>query len=223
VTVQIPGKALDPNGPDISAPAVTLLQDLNLLGKDAEDQAATGFVSAFTGPPQSVAVIEAGATAAAKWWAAGGAAAVGVLWGKLYYWWGSQPGHIQDVALWGAAIVTAAAVVAIGYLLASDVRGRAAASVAIVTARATVATSMICAVKACACPPGPRAAAGDAVAASTFHPLPNPVAVRNSAVPEANEPGWLAIGILRDASGNNSYLIVKGSDEDVQPASKLVF
>lgn len=74
--VQIPGKAVS-DEKDVRRPVRILLEDLNLLGTEAETKEAEGFKAAFAGPPQSVAVIEAGATAAAKWWAAGlGAAAI---------------------------------------------------------------------------------------------------------------------------------------------------
>ena len=84
--VQIPGKAVSDNT-DLRQPVRALLEDLNLLGTAQEDQDAQGFQAAFTGPPQSVAVIEAGATAAAKWWAAGLGAAVIATWSSVAVWW----------------------------------------------------------------------------------------------------------------------------------------
>src|SRR5689334_15791396 len=111
---------------DIGVPAAALLTRLNLLETPADMANADGVTSVLSGPPQTVALIESGATAAAKWWSAGGAAVVAAAWVKLYSWWGSQPGHIQDVALWGIAIITSAVALAIAYLLATDIRSRAA-------------------------------------------------------------------------------------------------
>jgi hypothetical protein len=71
--VRIPRKAVS-DDTDIREPARNLLEGLNLLGTREETEQAKGFTAAFTGPPQSVALIEAGATAAAKWWSAGLAA-----------------------------------------------------------------------------------------------------------------------------------------------------
>jgi hypothetical protein len=73
--VQIPSKAVSEET-DVSEPVTVPLQDLNLLGKSSEIAEAGGFTAAFTGPAQSVALIEAGATAAAKWWAGGLGASV---------------------------------------------------------------------------------------------------------------------------------------------------
>lgn len=68
--VRIPGKAISADG-DVLGPAKAFLQGLKLLGSDKEMDAAGNAAAAFTGPAQSVALIEAGATAASKWWATG--------------------------------------------------------------------------------------------------------------------------------------------------------
>jgi hypothetical protein len=140
--VQVPLKAVS-DGADLRKPVRVLLKDLNLLGTDAEARKAGEFAAAFTGPPQSVALIEAGATAAAKWWAAGLGASVVGIWGSVANWWPTESDTVKAVVVGGALFVTAALVIAIGYLIASDVRGRAAASVSLIEARATVATEMI--------------------------------------------------------------------------------
>ncbi len=75
MAVQVPGKAVS-TGDNIELPTVDLLRALNLLGTDTEITASGKFVSAFTGPADSVAVLEAGGTALSKWWAASGAATV---------------------------------------------------------------------------------------------------------------------------------------------------
>ena len=80
---------------DIEAPTTALLRKLNLLGIKDELDAATGFASAFTGPPQSVALIESGATAASKWWAAGLGTSVVATWGAVAKWMGGQEANVK--------------------------------------------------------------------------------------------------------------------------------
>lgn len=84
--IRIPGKAVSDDA-DLRKPVRSLLEDLNLLGTEEEAKKAQGFKAAFAGPPQSVALIEAGATAAAKGWAAGLGAVVISLWGAVAKWW----------------------------------------------------------------------------------------------------------------------------------------
>lgn len=75
--------------------------------------------------------------------AAGLGASAIAIWSTVVGWWGDQESNIKIAALLGAALVTAAIVISIGHLLASDVRGRAAASVATVEARVRLADEMI--------------------------------------------------------------------------------
>jgi hypothetical protein len=56
---------------------------------------------------------------------------------------GRPGGENQRVLLWGAAIVSAALVVGITFLLSADIRGRATATVATIEARAQVADTVI--------------------------------------------------------------------------------
>src|SRR5205807_765660 len=69
-TVRFPGNAQFAAGEDVSAPLVQLLRDLHILATETDMEKAGSATSAFTGPPQSVAIIEAGATALGKWWTA---------------------------------------------------------------------------------------------------------------------------------------------------------
>lgn len=127
---------------DVAEAIVTVLYDLNLLPtKDDLDQAGDAGAS-FRGPPQSVAVIESGATALAKWWAVAGSGVLGGLWISVAAFWRNNT-DIRGQMLWSAAIVSAAIMVGVAYLLASDVRGRAAAMVETVTARKDVAKAII--------------------------------------------------------------------------------
>lgn len=119
------------------------LQELSLFPAQGDEQKTEGFVSAFTGPPLSAASIESGMTAATKWWSAGGGATVAGIWAGVYNWWGSQAQNIQIAALGGAFLVTAAAVLAIGYMIAADVRARAEAAAATIDARVRVAEAVL--------------------------------------------------------------------------------
>jgi hypothetical protein len=212
--VQIPSKAVSEKT-DVRQPTRDLLEDLNLLGTATEDQAAAGFAATFSGPPQSVALIEAGATAAAKWWAAGLGAAVIPLWASVANWWPNQKGSVQVVVIGGALFVTAALVVAIGYLIASDVRGRAAASVSLIDARAKVATEMLRAARALY-EPTPAAPLVETIA------LPKGVRVKNLSKGAADEENWLAVAMERHP-GENRYIVVKGLSEETVAASGLDF
>ena len=127
--VEIPANAVLATGDDVLQPANDLLCGLDLKGSDQDTKDAGKPSAVFGGPPQSVALIEAGATAVSKWWATGLGAAVAATWSTVFGWWGKQGDPIKEVALWVAAIITAAAVLGIAYLLGSDVRGRSAASV----------------------------------------------------------------------------------------------
>ncbi len=69
--IRIPGNAIDPEGADVAAPAAGVLRELHLLPTKEELAEAGKAAALLGGPPQSVAVIEAGATALSKWWAGG--------------------------------------------------------------------------------------------------------------------------------------------------------
>lgn len=229
-TVVIPGKAVGndaANDGDISKPTVDLLGNLNLLPSNKDLELAGTWTAGLQGPPQSVALIEASATALSKWWAAGLGATVLGAWGAVQTFWGDNPAPTQRVMLLAAAIASAAIVLAIGYLLASDIRGRAAASVATIEARARVATSMIAASERASStpppPPPPDAANGGAVAqasavpvntvpaAHTVQVIPLPAAIPARWVvrESPDEGGWTAIA-LRIAGETTSYWLAKG-------------
>jgi hypothetical protein len=212
--VQIPGKAVSDEA-DIRLPVRVLLKDLNLLSTKAELDEAGAIAAAFKGPPQSVALIEAGATAAAKWWAAGLGTLVIAAWGSVANWWPTEGDTVKAVVVGGAAFVTAALVIAIGYLIASDVRGRAAASVSLIEARASVAAEMIRAAKAVYKPTS-------AAAPVEIVPLASRVLVKNHRRPADDEDGWRALAMERRPEGNH-YIVVKGSSEDTLPPEDLDF
>lgn len=213
--VQIPSRAVS-DKEDLRQPVRALLEDLNLLGTTREDQEADGFDAVFAGPPQSVALIEAGATAASKWWAAGLGATAVATWGSVAAWWGDQETAIQVAVVGGAAIVTAALAIAIGHLIASDVRGRAAAAVSLIEARANLATTMIKAAET-VYKPAPAESAVEIV------PLPNQLRARNLDRPRGDKAGWLAVAMERHPDGKIKYIVVKGSLEERVPAARLAF
>lgn len=212
--VQIPGKAVSSGGTDIGPPTGELLRALNLLGTPADTAGATGFKSAFTGPPQSVALIEAGATAATKWWATGLGTVVIAAWGSVAQWWPDQGTSIKVAVLAGAALVTAVLVAAIAYLIGSDVRGRAIATVSIIEARASVARAMIKAAQA-AYTPAPAESAAEIIAL--------PGSLKASLLKGTDSDGWRVIAMERKSDGTIEYVVVKGSTQDTVPASQLVF
>ena len=192
--VQIPGKAVL-EGTDVGLPTRTLLRELNLLGAPEENENAHGFTALFTGPPQSVALIEAGATAATKWWATGLSALVIAGWGNISTWWPDQELSNQVAVLAGASFVTAILVAAIAYLIASDVRGRAIATVSIVEARATVARAMIQAAQAAHAPT-------PAEFAKEIIPLPKPLPAK--LLKGKDSDGWRATAMERQPDGLSS-------------------
>jgi hypothetical protein len=215
VQVQIPGKAVS-DANSVAPPVRSLLEDLHLLGSKTDATAAASFGAAFGGPPQSVALIEAGATAAAKWWATGIGVTATATWVSLVGWWGGQESSIKLTALAGVAFVVAAAILSIGYLIASDVRGRAAAAVATIEARARIGTTMIEAAEAVYEPPS-------APSAVQLVPLPQRFEVKVIDEPANNEDGWRAVAIERQADGTIEYIVVKGKAQSKKPASKLEF
>lgn len=218
VVAPLPGKATE-GGHDVIFPTVKVLTALNLLS----DKSSEGFADAFTGPPSSVALLEAGATAAAKWWSVAGAAAFAGTWAAVRGFWDGNSAANQRMLLISAAIVSAAIIVAIGYLLACDVRGRAAAMVATIEARSRVAQSIAQAAGVAA--PNPVIGAskprvdGSTSAANERQIVHITGRVRYFKVPQENEPGWSAIAMSAQADGSDVrfYIGKDGRYEWVSP------
>ena len=213
---QIPGGAVAADGPDVAAPTRALLESIGILANKTDTDAAGNLGTFFFGAPQSVALIEATATAAAKWWAAGLGVIVTGMWGAVAAWWPSQHESAQVATVAGGALVTAAFVIAAGYLIASDVRGRAAASVAAIEARGVVARTMVEAAQAAYVP-----AATDTTA--QIAPLPNRLNANYTKRSGQAGQGWLVVAIERAPDGTKKYVIVKGSEEQTVPAGDLEF
>src|SRR4051794_1388416 len=214
MSAQIPSKAVSAKE-DVVEPTQAVLQGLQLLGPvdDKDKKDGDGLGSVFTGPPQSVALIEAGATAVAKWWAAGAGAVIVAAWTTVFAWWDTQDIDLKTAVVFTAGIVTAALILAIGHLLASDVRGRGQGAAATIEARSRVALAMLTAVETLYQRP-------DARVNSQLIPLSpaRDVVIRNT-----GESGWSAMAMKDDGSDSVSFLIVKGSDEKCLKASDLIF
>lgn len=215
--VQIPAKAVATDGDDISTHTTSLLGDLNLLPNADDLKKAGDFGSVLGGPPQSVAVIEANATALSKWWAAGLGAAAAGAWTAVRVFWNANaetPGN-QRMMLLGAAIVSAGIVLTIGYILGSDVRGRSAASVATIEARSSVARAMIDVSERQFRPEVSESSRLQLVA------LPAALPVRWTAKTGDDENGWRAI-VLKIDGDDNEYMLVKGSSHAWAPAGQVI-
>jgi hypothetical protein len=203
--VRIPAAAVGPEDVDVSKPTVQLLRDLSLLPEEGDREKASGFKTAFTGPPDSVAIIEAGATAIAKAWALVLGGAAGGLWVAVRGFWGDNPDQ-RSTLLWVAGIASAAIILAIGYIISSDVRGRAAATVATCEARARISVAMLEAARHAHDTIEP--AHVDTV--ERVLPLPAPLKAKNSRAAGSDEADWIALAV-RSLNGNSEYLLVKGT------------
>lgn len=215
--VRVPAEAVA--GDDIAEPSIALLRRLKLLPTEEELSKARGISSAFSGPPESVALIEAGATAASKWWAAGLSGTVVAAWALIRGWWSSNPDN-QHVALWVGAIVTAAAILGIAHLLASDVRGRAAVATETVKARASIAEAFVRAAeqahsRAAARPAAPAQPNGHIVGF-----LPG-IVVEHTGRPGADEAGWRVLAVLTDGEASTRYLLGKGNEHEWVEAERV--
>lgn len=228
MTVKIPGNAVQTSPPadeDIQAPTIDLLRGLSLLPKAGELGDASGLSAAFAGPPDSVAVIEAGATAASKWWATGIAGGAAAVTGRIVQGWdslGKGGPWNQPFAILAMGVVLAAAAVGIAYLLGSDVRGRAAAMVATIEARRDVAIAMVCQAGSSFQSHGATASA----APTAWSGLP----IALSALAASNvtkhgdvaEAGWKAIA-TRERSGKTEFLLVKATESAWVDSSDVDF
>lgn len=117
--------------------------------------------------------------------------------------------------LLGAAIATAAITVAIGYLLASDVRGRAQAMVATIEARAHVAQSVIRAA---------HIAAGSAAVDDSTRVITALTAkkVKYTATAEADMDEWTLFLMSTKPDGSDEqYYLCKGTRHNWVPSDQV--
>jgi hypothetical protein len=217
---ELPGKPVNAESRDVAEPSVAILRKLNLLPTSNALEDAGKASAAFTGTPDSVAVIEAGATALSKWWAAGLGASTLVVWGYVGKFWDTYS-DVHGTLLWCAAIISAAAILSLAYVVGSDVRGRAAASVATINARASVARSVTETIGHTTAASPALAANGDSVAESSIIALPTPLLATSLVGLDTN--GWLAIAARTNAEDVTDYLLVKGSVSQWTPAADVRF
>src|SRR3954447_25918440 len=142
MSTQVPTGAA--GGDDLLAPTQQLLRGLSVL-PTPEDLANNSAKAAFKGAPDSVSIIEAGGTALSKGYAGliallgGGTAVTAAVTG---FWSGEGTG-VRIALVAGGAVFLAATVIAIAVIVAADVRGRAAGSVAQYDVRRQVAVSVL--------------------------------------------------------------------------------
>lgn len=211
-TVTMP---LLPDDADITQRTRDFLNNLNLLPGDDELDAAGSWSAAFSGPSQGVALIEAGGTALAKWWATGLGAGIAGVWAYVRAFWDENEA-LHDEMIWGASIVSAALVVSIAALLSFDLRGRAAAMVATVNARAQIGTTMLNAARRAGGAPATDLDGAHHVVALPGLPARNLVG-RDSV-------GWMAIAMLEaHGDGGTRFLLVKGDAKQWVPWSDVEF
>jgi hypothetical protein len=226
--VAIPSKAVSPTQEDMLGPLQTLLHGVYLLGTRDEAAKATTFGKV----PPSVALIESSATALSKAWAAGLGASVLALWAGIGGWWLRQTGNVQVTVLWEAGIASAAAILAIGYILGSDLRGRSAAAVATIGARARVAEAMLRMTEAAASPPTPDCpsaqtpppapAAGQPVSIASMVSLSPAMSVTWTGRPATDQSGWMAVA-MRSNGLDQSFYVVKGSVQQWVRSEEIQF
>lgn len=214
-SANIAGNVIDVDGETLLPPTKALLQGLSLLPTDQDLKDSNGLAPAFKGPPDSVAIIEAGATAASKWWATAIGISASAISARIATLWDGLDGPwVQPFALLSISIVLGSAAIGISYLLASDVRGRAAAMVSIIEARRDVAIKM--AELASAASKGRTPATGTV---TSIGPLKAKNPGKSGAEAEA---GWTAIA-MRDTAAGIEYLLVKNETSEWKPAEKVGF
>jgi hypothetical protein len=128
---QIPGKPIDVNASDLTAPSQDLLKGLNLLG-DAS-------------PDAGVAVLESTATGISKWIgtivaALGGTSAVIAAFGAF---WTKQPQDVRITLIASMGFLIAVTVAALGWVIEVDLRTRLDGQKALYEVRRQVADKFI--------------------------------------------------------------------------------
>lgn len=209
---RIPANAVEPDGNDLGIPIAALLRKLGML--PAEGDTSEGLQAAFGSTPASVAVIKAGALALSKWWAAGLGAAVVAAWSSIQLWFPSQESGLQETVIWSISIATGAVVLGIAYIVASDVRGRAAATVATLQSRSNVAEAVIREATSLYKPES-----ADPV--SQVLSLPKVLPVKWTRQEAANEDGWNA-SAMRITGDNVELWLARGSVQEWVPTSEII-
>ena len=214
--IRLPGNAIDHGKGDVAGPALDLLHTLNLCPSEGDLEKADGPGALLAGPPQSVAVIEAGATALSKWWATGLGGTVIGAWTAITTLWGDLDDELRSDVVLAAAIASAALILAIGVIISSDVRGRALATVATVEARSRIAETVI---REAEGRPGPLDEP-----TRTITPLPAGLRVKFLRMRGDDEAGWMAIAVQTTVDGSEpKFLVVKGADQKWAESQEVEF
>jgi hypothetical protein len=209
----VPAKAVDVDGADLGKPTVEYLRALGLLPLKGET--ADGWRAVLGGTPDSVSVIEAGATSLSKWWAAGLGTALAAGWGSARVWFPSQESGIQETVIWAAAVASAAVAVGIAYIVGSDVRGRSAASVAMLNARSAVAGAMLREAVGVYKPAPPEPA-------GQVFPVSPHLELEWTKRDKDDEPGWIATA-MRITGDKVEYWLAKERVHGWAPADEVRF
>jgi hypothetical protein len=191
--------------------AGSVLHAFNLLGTQEETRKAGEVPAFFGGPPQSVAVLEAGASAFSKWWAAGLGTAVAGAWTVIKPWWENDESVNHNVVIASLSAVTLAAVIGIAVIVNADLRSRAAAAVATVNARGKMAELAFAQME-----PSAAKAGGRSVVA-----LPRSVKFSWKTRARKDEEGWTAVLAQVDGNEPVKYLVIKGGQQEWAPAGEL--
>lgn len=192
--------------------SLCLLPTAEDLTKSKEQNA---FSAALGGPPQSLALIEAGATALSKWWAAGAGVSIIGVWGGVARFYRGQPEETQRVLLWGAVIATGLLVLAITHLLTTDLRGRVAVQTATIKARTELSQAMIDAFGAAPAP---------GTATEHVWPLPMPHSVRNVSAEAKDEEDWSLLAMrAAEEADDVSFLVARGRTSQWVPSQQIIF
>jgi hypothetical protein len=145
---KIAAGAVDPDGHDLIAPLQTVLRKISVLPEEGD----AARVGALAGTPDSVAIIEAGATTFSK----AGVTAIaalgggGVILAAVQGFWNGQRDAMRIVLVSCFTAFLVALVVALAVIIAADVRSRARASVAQYDARSAVTVEYLRAVQSLA-------------------------------------------------------------------------
>ena len=142
MAIQVPTGAA--GGDDLLEPLQQLMRGLSVL-PEGDDLRRSSAGAAFRGTPDSVSIIEAGGTALSKGYAIviaalGGSAAVATA---VTGFWSGEGTGVRVALIAGTAVLLAAAVIAIAVIVAADVGGRAAGSVAQYDARRQLGVSLL--------------------------------------------------------------------------------
>ncbi len=182
---QLPGSYVAADAVDVGGPAADLLRLWQLLPADSSDK-----VGVLSGTPDSVAVIKTGMSAAAKWWSTAGVGAATIT--ALLAQFKALPDILQRSVGIGLPVFTSAVVLAVAYIVANDVRGRADATQQQLQSRAAVLQAYL------------------AVLATTRSAASGGAAAASAAAADADLDAWRRALVVAVASTGSAQLTASG-------------